>query len=538
MRRDGAFIFTAIVLIYFVLFLSACSPSESLNVILITLDTHRADYMSAYGEALVSTPNLDLLAKEGMLFTNCFSPIPITLPAHSALFYSQPPHELKIYNNGETLSTVDLKSLAEIFEENGYETGAFVSLGVLLERYGLGKGFNTYSDQFPKTRWYLTAEEVNSRVLPWLGKQREKNFFVWIHYSDPHDPYAPPDLANDLKISLNGSPFKELCLQKNQVEDIALHLNKGENTLRLEVANEFVQKEDAFLARLVQLELVPSSHVEETTLHFGRGWHNTNKGKHMMHFRNNAILKIQSPKDQKGVILRLRGKLDMRSEGNREMYGREVEYLDSEIGSLFDELKRLDLFDKTIIVAVGDHGEGLGEYPSSHGGAHFGHIHYLYSVYLKVLLAIWDPSSKRKNQVISCPATLMDISPTVLSLMDWRIPPQMKGRNLLGGKKGDDTPTELFFETYAPEADFNRFAILAFPHHLIYTLETNVYELYDISSDPLEKTDLFSVQEQNPKINDLKQRLNSYTRTALSNRSVQKKDAKTLEILKALGYIK
>ncbi len=538
MRRDGAFIFTVIVLIFFMLVLSACAPSESPNVILITLDTYRADYMSAYSAELVSTPNLDFLAKEGILFINCFSPIPITFPAHSALFYSQPPHELKIYNNGDTLSTVDLKSLAEIFKDNGYATGAFVSLGVLLERYGLSKGFKTYSDQFPKTRWYLTAGEVNSRVFPWLGKQGEGHFFAWIHYSDPHDPYAPPDLANDLKLSLNGSPFKELCLQKNQVEDIALSLHKGENILRLEVANEFVQKEDAFLARLVQLELVPSSHVEETTLHFGRGWHNTNKGKRMMHFRNNAILKIQSPKDQEGVILRLRGKLDMRTEGNRALYRREVEYLDREIGSLFDELKRLDLFDKTIIVAVGDHGEGLGEYLSSNGAPHFGHIHYLYSVYLKVPLAIWNPSSKRKNQVISRPATLMDISPTVLALMDWSIPSQMRGRNLLGGKNGDNTPRELFFETYAPEADFNRFAILAFPHHLIYTLETNVYELYDMSSDPKEKTDLFSIQEQNPKIRDLKQRLDIYTRTALANRSVQKKDEKTLEILKALGYIK
>ena len=525
------------VLIFSLLVKTACGPSEGQNLILITLDTHRADYMGAYNDELVSTPNFDFLAEEGTLFTNCFSPTPVTLPAHSSLFYSQPPFQLKIYNNGETLNVDDIKSMAEIFKENGYLTGAFVSLGVLLKRYGLYRGYDTYSDQFPETRWYLTAEEVNSRLFPWLEIHRDQNFFVWIHYSDPHDPYAPPDLANDLNIYLNDSLLNELCLQKNQVENIALHLNKGENSLRFEARNKFVQKNDAFLARLVQLELDPSSHAADTTLHFGRGWHNTNKGKRMMHFKNNAILKIQSPKDQEGVILRLRGKLDMGTEGNRELYKQEVEYLDREIGSLFNTLKDLDLFEKTVIVSVGDHGEGLGEYESSRGGPHFGHIHYLYSVYLKVPFVIWNPA-KRKKQTISRPATLMDIAPTVLALMDIEKPSHMMGRNLMKGNKAEDTPTELFFETYEPEADSNRFAILSFPDHLISTLKTNSYELYDISSDPMEKTDLYPDQENTPRINQLKQKLNDYTRRALSNRSVQKKDEKTVEMLKALGYIK
>lgn len=526
-----------IALIFALLAISACGPSEDQNLILITLDTHRADHMSAYNKKPASTPNLDFLAEEGTLFDNCFSPTPVTLPAHSSLFYSQPPFKLQIFNNGEILDAGGLKSLAEIFKENGYQTSAFVSLGVLLERYGLNKGWDTYSDQFPETRWYLTAEEVNSRLFAWLEKHREQKFFVWAHYSDPHDPYAPPDLASDLKIYLNESLLNELCLQKNQVENIALPLKKGENTLRFEVVNEFVQKEDAFLARLVQLELAPSSYADNTTLHFGRGWHNTNKGKRMMHFKNNAILKIQSPKNQEGVILKLRGKLDMGIEGNREMYRQEVEYLDREIGSLFNTLKNLDLFEKTLIVSVGDHGEGLGEYESIRGGPHFGHIHYLYSVYLKVPFVIWNPA-KRKNKTISRPATLMDIAPTLLALMDIDRPSHMMGRNLMKGKKEEDTPTELFFETYEPEADFNRFAILSFPDHLIFTLKTNAYELYDISKDPSQKTNLYPDMENDPRVTQLREKLNDYARRALSNRSVQEKDEKTVEMLKALGYIK
>ena len=111
----------------------------------------------------------------------------------------------------------------------------------------------------------------------------------------------------------------------------------------------------------------------------------------------------------------------------------------------------------------------------------------------------------------------MDISPTVLALMDIDRPPHMMGRNLMKGKKTEDTPTELFFETYEPEADFNRFGILSFPDHLIFTLKTNTYELYDISSDPLERTDLYPDQGNDPRINQLKQKLNDYARKALAN---------------------
>ena len=89
-----------------------------------------------------------------------------------------------------------------------------------------------------------------------------------------------------------------------------------------------------------------------------------------------------------------------------------------------------------------------------------------------------------------------------------------------------------------PEADFNRFSILSFPFHLIFTLKTNTYELYDVSDDPMERSDQYREREKEPKIDQLKQKVNDYARKALANRSVQKKDEKTVEMLKALGYIK
>ncbi|MGB6864160.1 MAG: sulfatase-like hydrolase/transferase, partial [Candidatus Aminicenantaceae bacterium] len=213
---------TAMIFWLVVLFLSGVISTEScklqkqdvpLNVILITLDTQRADYISAFNSAKASTPNIDSLAGKGIIFTNCYSPIPITVPAHGSLFYSLLPHDLTLYNNGQIFKNEKkLTSLAQIFKKRGYRTAGFVSLGVLSAKFRLADGYDTYIDRHPENRWYLHAEEVNDRVFPWLDKNRENRFFVWIHYSDPHDPYAPPSIPPDLRISFNGQFYTDLCL--------------------------------------------------------------------------------------------------------------------------------------------------------------------------------------------------------------------------------------------------------------------------------------------------------------------------------------
>ena len=108
------------------LFLIQCSAEEEKkpkNVILITLDTYRADYVSAYNPEKSKTPNIDFFAQEGVLFENCYSLIPITAPAHASLFYSLPPHVLQVYNNGQIFQPEQKKSsLAELFQKKGFKT--------------------------------------------------------------------------------------------------------------------------------------------------------------------------------------------------------------------------------------------------------------------------------------------------------------------------------------------------------------------------------------------------------------------------------
>ncbi|MCX6565493.1 MAG: sulfatase-like hydrolase/transferase, partial [Candidatus Aminicenantes bacterium] len=149
---------------------SGCSPDRKpANVVFITLDTFRGDHLGALSGGRAATPALDGLTARGILFENAWSPIPITLPAHKSIFFGQPPHALASYNNGQTVAARrDRPSFVQAFRKKGFVTAAFVSLGVLTREFGPAEGFDYYEDKFPAERWYLTADEVNRKVVPWL----------------------------------------------------------------------------------------------------------------------------------------------------------------------------------------------------------------------------------------------------------------------------------------------------------------------------------------------------------------------------------
>src|SRR5262245_15014869 len=117
------------------------------GVILITIDTLRADYLSCYNPNATPTPNIDGLAKRGVLFTNAFSLIPITLPSHTAILSSRPPEELKVFNNGDIYQR-GWPLLSDFLRDHHYKTAAFISLPVLNSVFGLGNHFEDYEDDF------------------------------------------------------------------------------------------------------------------------------------------------------------------------------------------------------------------------------------------------------------------------------------------------------------------------------------------------------------------------------------------------------
>ena len=171
------------------------------NVVLITLDTTRADHLPVYGYKEVSTPNLDSLAKDGILFRQCTSSSPLTLPAHSTIMTGTYPTYHGVRINGNTALAAQQHTLAEAFAEKGYQTGAFVAAFVLDGRWGLNQGFQHYDDHFDLMKYknldlgvvQRPANEVVDAALAWLQGKKNEPFFTWVHLYDPHVPYAPPE---------------------------------------------------------------------------------------------------------------------------------------------------------------------------------------------------------------------------------------------------------------------------------------------------------------------------------------------------------
>jgi len=170
-----------------------------LNVVLVTLDTLRADRLGCYGYKKIETPNLDRFAAEGALFENATAQTPLTPPSHASMFTGQYPNVHKIRNTGGFVLQSSSTTMAEILQEQGWDTAAFIGASVLKKLFGFNQGFAVYDDQMPKpddrmTREYpeRSAAQVVDRALAWLDTQSGKPFFLWVHVFDPHAPYEPP----------------------------------------------------------------------------------------------------------------------------------------------------------------------------------------------------------------------------------------------------------------------------------------------------------------------------------------------------------
>jgi len=168
------------------------------NILLITLDTTRADRLGYAGHAAAHTPNLDRLAAAGVRCSEAYSPVPLTLSAHCSLFSGLYPPAHKVRNNGNYFLPGGVDTLAEILARHGYRTSAFVSSFVLDSRFGLDQGFAVYDDDLAaggaKTfHSERDAASVFAAFSRWLDGQQNGRFFSWIHFFDPHAPYDPPE---------------------------------------------------------------------------------------------------------------------------------------------------------------------------------------------------------------------------------------------------------------------------------------------------------------------------------------------------------
>jgi arylsulfatase A-like enzyme/predicted Zn-dependent protease len=172
--------------------------AQPLDVVLITMDTTRADKLGAFGGDRGTTPVLDGLARRGVVFEKAYSHVPLTLPSHASLMTGLTPARTGIHDNMTFVLDAARPVLAEIFAARGYRTGAFLSTLILERRYGLGRGFQEYDDKMDGedgdgTRPERRGDETVDRALAWLEADRTKPVFLWVHLYDPHVPYSPPE---------------------------------------------------------------------------------------------------------------------------------------------------------------------------------------------------------------------------------------------------------------------------------------------------------------------------------------------------------
>ncbi|MGH9144710.1 MAG: sulfatase, partial [Vicinamibacterales bacterium] len=178
------------------------------NILLVTLDTTRADHVGAYGYRPAHTPRLDRLAAEGVLFERVVSAAPITLPAHASIFTALYPFAHGVRNNGTFYLDAKFATLATVLHDAGYRTAAFISAFVLDRRYGLARGFDTYNDHLESGEGHIVngaRERRGDRTAlaaeAWIAQAASGSvsapFFVWLHLYDAHDPYDPPPPFHD-----------------------------------------------------------------------------------------------------------------------------------------------------------------------------------------------------------------------------------------------------------------------------------------------------------------------------------------------------
>jgi choline-sulfatase len=173
------------------------------NVLLVTIDTVRADHVGCYGYSQIHTPTLDRLAHDGVVFERAFSQVPLTWPSHTAILTGTYPYQNGVEDfTGKPLDP-QFRSVTQAFQHSGYVTGAVVSSYVLDRAWGLGRGFDFYDDAFAPDQFRTKdiglverkAGESVSHAIEWLSKSTltHRPFFLWLHLYDPHSPYDPPE---------------------------------------------------------------------------------------------------------------------------------------------------------------------------------------------------------------------------------------------------------------------------------------------------------------------------------------------------------
>jgi arylsulfatase A-like enzyme/Tfp pilus assembly protein PilF len=193
---------TAFLFFHFFFFPTKVKRDSGLNVLLVTMDTTRADRLGCYGYKKAKTPNLDSLALKGVQFLNAYCQVPLTTPSHCSILTGTYPIYHQVHNNGTYALSSEFLTLAEVLKDKGFKTAAFVGSFTVDSRFGLDQGFDVYDDKFAEDQAFKAlnserkAEKVFESFYRWWSKNEVQPFFCWVHFYDPHLPYDPPPPFN------------------------------------------------------------------------------------------------------------------------------------------------------------------------------------------------------------------------------------------------------------------------------------------------------------------------------------------------------
>jgi arylsulfatase A-like enzyme/tetratricopeptide (TPR) repeat protein len=235
----AAAILTAAAIVIYLLVIRPGAPragrvvrNPGANVLLITLDTTRPDRLGAYGYSKAATPEIDGLARAGALFENAYSPVPMTLPAHASILTGTTPLYHGIHLNGKHILAPEAVTLAKTLKSSGWATAAFVSSFVLDSRFGLDQGFDLYGDTMEDAGRVKNLDSERRagttfrEFAAWMDRRAPGRFFAWVHFYDPHYPYAPPEPYRS-DVRLTGPYDGEIAYVDHYVGEVKRLLEKS-----------------------------------------------------------------------------------------------------------------------------------------------------------------------------------------------------------------------------------------------------------------------------------------------------------------------
>lgn len=393
------------------------------HVVLISIGTCRADHLSCYGFNQSTTPNIDGIAAEGVLFENVISPVPMTLPAHISMLTGVTPLFHGVHDNMNGILTNDKLTLAEIFKSHDFLTGGIVSAFALDAIFGMAQGFDFYQDDFGKAgnRFFprdRPGDETTQLAINWLQENKDAKFFLFLHYNDPHHEYKPP------------KPY----------------------------ATRFVD----------------------------------------------------------------------------DPYSGEIAFVDHCIGRVTAKLKELGIYDSTLLIITGDHGEMLGE----HGEKE--HLYFIYESAIKVPLLVKLPGKgKKEPDRVKESVGLIDVVPTICELLGFELPQGTQGMSLapLLQRKELSIKNRFFYIESIIPTYLGANPLLGLRTDDWKYIYTTRPELYHLKNDPMEQVNL--LDKESPRASDFQvilEKLLKEQQSTLPERRMAP-DRETLNRLAALGYI-